>query len=243
MSIDETARVQRRYDRQAAIYDLKEAPWELLAFKRLRRRLWGQVSGGRVLEVGVGTGKNFAHHPAGARVVGIDLSPRMLQRAARRARRLGRHIDLIVADAQQLPFRDGAFDAAAASFVFCSVPDAVAGLEEARRVLRTDGKVHLLEHVRARNPIAGWLMDRLNPIVVRMMGANINRQTVENVRRAGIAVEDVESRAFGIVKLIRGSATRRGSEEPARASRTGRSVRRAIDGKQIGDVGAGLESR
>lgn len=205
MGADETARTQKRYDRQAAIYDLTELPMELLGFGRMRRRFWGEVRGNLVLEIGVGTGKNFSHHPRGARVVGIDVSPKMLARAARRGRRLGRHIDLVLADAQRLPFRDGVFEAAAATFVFCSVPDPVAGLEEVRRVVRDDGEVRLLEHVRARNRLAGWIMDRLNPIAVRLTGANINRDTVSNVARAGIGIEGVESGVLGIVKLIRGS--------------------------------------
>ncbi|MBI2912700.1 MAG: class I SAM-dependent methyltransferase [Chloroflexi bacterium] len=205
MGIDETARVQARYDRQAGIYDLKEAPMEWLV-KGLRRRLWGEVKGAAVLEVGVGTGKNLPNHPEDARVIAMDISPRMLRRAASRARRLGRHVDLVVADAQQLPFRDGAFDAAADTFVFCSVPDPVAGLQEVRRVVRDGGRVHLLEHVRARGRLVGRLMDLLNPIAVRLSGANINRDTVSNVARAGIALDSVESRGFGIVKLMRGSA-------------------------------------
>ncbi len=205
MDTAKTIDTQKRYDRQAAIYDLTELPMELLGFGRMRRRFWGGVSAGNTLEIGVGTGKNFSHHPPGATVVGIDVSPKMLARAARRARRLGREIDLVLADAQQLPFRDGVFATAAATFVFCSVPDPVAGLEEVRRVVRDDGEVRLLEHVRAANRLAGWIMDRLNPIVVRMAGANINRDTVSNVARAGIGVEGVESGVLGIVKLIRGS--------------------------------------
>ncbi len=204
MGTSETVRTQKRYDRQAWLYDLKEWPVEF-AFKPLRRRFWGGVSAGNILEIGVGTGKNFSHHPPGARVVGIDLSPKMLARAARRARRLGRQIDLILADAQRLPFRDGVFGAAAATFVFCSVPDPVAGLEEVRRIVRDDGEVRLLEHVRARNRLAGWIMDRLNPIAVRLAGANINRDTVSNVARAGIRIEGVETMGLGIVRLIRGS--------------------------------------
>ena len=202
----EAARTQKRYDRQAGLYDLFEAPLELLAFGRLRRRLWSEVRGARVLEVGVGTGKNLPYHPDGARFVAVDISPRMLRRAAGRARRLGRNVDLVLADAQRLPFRDGAFDAAAATFVFCSVPDPIAGLEEVRRVLRGDGRVHLIEHVRARNPLMGRLMDLLNPLWVRLAGANINRDTVSNVERAGIALDGVESHGLGIVKLIRGSS-------------------------------------
>lgn len=207
MSCDagEARQVQKRYDRQAALYDLMEAPMELMGLRRLRRRFWRGVSGPRLLEVGVGTGKNIPHYPPGARVVAVDISPRMLRRAASRARRLDREVDLILADAQRLPFRDGAFDTAAATFLFCSVPDPLSGLREVRRVVREEGRVHLLEHVRARSPLIGRLMDLLNPLWVRVTGANINRDTVSNVERAGIALEQVESRSLGIVKLMRGS--------------------------------------
>ena len=200
-----TSLTQKRYDRQAGLFDFWEAPIEALAFKRLRKRLWGEVRGRSHLEVGVGTGKNLRYHPEGARSVAVDISPRMLRRAATRAERLGLGIDLVLADAQRLPFRDGAFDAAAATFVFCSVPHPVLGLREVRRVLRPDGKLHLLEHVRARNPIVGKLMDWMNPLWVRVSGANINRDTVANVQRAGFALDSVESRGFGMLRLIRGA--------------------------------------
>ena len=215
MNDKETRLTQSRYDRQASLYDLTEAPNEILLFGRVRRRLWQGVSAGRLLEIGVGTGKNMPHYPEGARVVGMDISPRMLRKAAAKAQRLGRNIDLVLADAQRLPFRDGAFDGAAATFVFCSVPDPVAGLGEVNRVVRPGGKVDLLEHVRSGFGVTAWVMDRLNPLVVRMMGANINRDTVGNVGRAGIEIDEVESRGFGIVKLIR---ARHGS---ARGDRSG----------------------
>lgn len=203
MNDKETRLTQSRYDRQASLFDLTEAPNELLLFGRVRRRLWQGVAGGRLLEIGVGTGKNMPHYPEGARVVGMDISPRMLRKAAAKAQRSGRHMDLVLADAQRLPFRDGAFDGAAATFVFCSVPDPVTGLQEVNRVVRPGGRVDLLEHVRSGFGVAAWVMDRLNPLVVRMMGANINRNTVDNVSRAGIEIDEVESRGFGIIKLIR----------------------------------------
>lgn len=212
---EETLKTQKRYDRGAALYDLRELPVELLGFGRLRRELWSDVSGRMLLEVGAGTGKNFRYHPAGAAVVAVDLSPKMLRRAQRRAARLGKGIDLVLADAQALPFRDGAFDAAAATFVFCSVPDPVAGLREVARVVKEGGEVHLLEHVRAANPVVGKVMDILNPVSVALQGANINRDTVGNVERAGILLEDVRPHLFGIVKVIRGSAPRRLASEEA----------------------------
>lgn len=204
MTTDETTVTQRRYDRQARLYDITEAPIEWLIFGRLRRRLWAKIGGKLILEVGVGTGKNIPHHPAVARVVAIDLSPRMARKAAARAQRLGRDVQVIVADVQHLPFRDRAFDDTAATFVFCSVPDPVAGLVEVRRVTNEQGKIHLLEHVRSSNGIVGWLMDRLNPVMVRLMGANINRNTVANVERASLSLNSVDTSGFGILKLIRG---------------------------------------
>jgi ubiquinone/menaquinone biosynthesis C-methylase UbiE len=204
MDSSATARTQSRYDRQAGLYDLNEAPIELFLFRGLRRRLWADTGGGTILEVGVGTGKNVPRYPPDARVVAVDLSPRMLKRAASRARRLGRAVDLVLADAEHLPFRDGAFDTVAATFVFCSVPDPVAGLGEMRRAVRAGGRVRLLEHVRAANRLVGGMMDLMNPVWVRLSGANINRDTVSNVAKAGIAVEAVESRGFGLLKLIRG---------------------------------------
>lgn len=201
-----TATTQQRYDRQASTYDLSEAPLELLIFGRPRRQLWAEVQGATILEIGVGTGKNLRYHSANGRVVAMDLSPRMLARAAARARRLGTKVDFVLADAQRLPFRDGAFAAAAATFVFCSVPDPVVGLREMQRAVGQGGRIHLLEHVRAQNRIGGWLMDLINPIAVRIFGANVNRDTVANAAKAGISLDTVETWWLGIIRLVRASA-------------------------------------
>lgn len=200
----DTIATQHRYDRQADRYDITEAPIEFLAFRRLRRRLWSKVSGSRVLEIGVGTGKNLPYRSRGIRNVAIDLSPRMMAKAVRKAEREHLEIDFVLADAQNLPFRDGVFDAAVATFVFCSVPDPVMGLREVKRVVAPSGQVHLMEHVRGGNRIVGRAMDLLNPVVVRVSGANINRDTVSNVAQAGVRIDSVESHGLGIIKLIRG---------------------------------------
>lgn len=203
-----TALARARYDRIAPLYDFLEilaerrySPWRQAFWEEVRRHL---PAGGRLLEVGVGTGKNMPYWPREAGLTAVDLSPRMLERARRKAARLGLRADLRLGDAQALPFPDDAFDAAVATFVFCSVPDPVQGLRELRRVVRPGGFVLLMEHVRSPNPLLGRLMDLLNPLVVRATGANINRDTVENVRRAGLEVDEVvDLGAGGIFKRIR----------------------------------------
>jgi ubiquinone/menaquinone biosynthesis C-methylase UbiE len=158
-------RTQRRYDRLAFAYDILEAPLERLRFAEWRKRLRGRIAGPAVLEVGVGTGKNFPYYPSGEQVVGIDLSPHMLMRARRKASKLDLNVDLREMDVQSLDFPDHCFDTVFATFVFCSVPDPVAGLRELRRVCKPSGRLLLLEHMRPENIVLGLIFDVFNPMV------------------------------------------------------------------------------
>jgi len=200
--IDHATSVARaRYDRLAALYDLLEAPMERGRFATWRQCLWAQVKGPRVLEVGVGTRKNFPFYPPNVQVTAIDFSPKMLERARRNAERLGVPVDLRSMDVQHLTFSDNTFDDVVASFIFCSVPDPIQGLRELRRVAKPSGTIYLLEHVRPPG-LAGKVADLLNPLVVHLYGANINRCTVQNVERAGLRIERVENLWDDVVKLI-----------------------------------------
>jgi len=126
-----------------------------------------------------------------------------LAQAQRRAQALHVDVDLRLGDVQALEFADNTFNDVVATCVFCSVPDPVLGLQEMTRVLKPGGQVLLLEHMRSANPLIGLLMDILNPLVVRMMGANINRRTVENVQRSGLHLVRVEDVGLGgIFKLM-----------------------------------------
>jgi len=200
---DETRTIQKRYNRIAPIYDRMEVIVEQLVFNQWRESLWSHANGREVLEVGVGTGKNLRYHPNHVRVTAIDFSSKMMARAMRRSQAMSTEARFLQIDAQHLAFADDTFDAAAATFVFCSVPDAVLGLKEVKRVVRARGQVLLLEHVRINAPAIGPLMDLLDPVSVRVLGAHIARRTVENVQRAGLVIDRVEEFAPGaLVKLI-----------------------------------------
>ncbi len=202
VDVQETMATRARYNRIAPLYDLMETLAER-RYSHWRARVWSLVSGPQVLEVGVGTGKNMPYYPPDIHVIGIDLSEKMLAKARRRAERLRKSVALIQMDVQALDFPADTFDSAVSTFVFCSVPDPVQGLREIARVVKPGGRVVLLEHVRAENPTIGRIMDLLDPLVARLMGPHINRRTVDNVRKAGLIIEQVEDMgARGIFKLI-----------------------------------------
>ena len=153
-AMDTTEKVEKRYDRNSRFYELYESPMERLMFGGLRRRFFEKINADTpktIIEIGVGTGKNLPYY-RGQHLTGIDISDRMLKSARLKNQKLKKGADLRVADAQALPFADGSFDAALATFVFCSVPDPVKGLREVKRVVKNGGKIYLMEHVRPTRP-------------------------------------------------------------------------------------------
>ena len=175
---------------------------EKLGFFRWRRKVFDSLDGDTILEVGVGTGKNLDFYPVGKPIAAIDFSPGMLSRARRKAEEKGLNVDLVEMDVQDLQFDDQSFDTILATFVFCSVPDPIRGLQEVKRVCKRGGKIILLEHVRPGSTLLGKIFDLLNPITVKLMGVNINRNTVENMKRAGLNVLEEKNLFRDVVRLV-----------------------------------------
>lgn len=195
----ESALVRERYDRTARHYDVMTWPMEVMAMDRYRSRLIAEVDGARVLEVGVGTGRNLSLYPDAVQVDAIDFSPRMLERAQRRPPRA--NVRLALMDIQELAWPSETFDTVVSTCVFCSVPDALKGLQEIRRVLRAGGRALFLEHVRPGTPWLAALFDWLDPFVARR-GPHINRRTMETIRAAGFVVEREENLMSDVLKLV-----------------------------------------
>lgn len=194
--------IKRRYNRIAPIYDALEGILEKLFFKRWRKILWEKVNGKHILEVGVGTGKNFPYYPTDAHITALDFSEDMLEQAKKKRRRNTIQIELELMDVQSLCYADNSFDTIIATFVFCSVPLPIKGLQELHRVCKPGGQVLLLEHVLSSKPTMAKMMHFMNPLIVSMIGANINRKTVKNVQACGFEKVLLDPASKDMVKII-----------------------------------------
>jgi ubiquinone/menaquinone biosynthesis C-methylase UbiE len=195
---------ERRYDRIAFAYDILDVIPERLFYGAWRRRLWGKVAGERILEVGVGTGKNIHFYPKEAHGSAIDISSRMLEKAARRlAGRPDVDIELIRMDIQRLDFDAASFDAVVGSFVLTVVPSPLNALQEIRRVCKPQGNLWLLEFTRSDSKLVGFVQDMITPLASVLYNANVGRDIVKLVRRSGFTIVEVEEVVDGIVRIIR----------------------------------------
>ncbi|MFI3218249.1 MAG: class I SAM-dependent methyltransferase [Methylococcales bacterium] len=198
----DSANIQQRYNRIAPYFEGLEAVIEGLIFKGWRKKCWEKAQGHHILEVGVGTGKNFDYYPADARITAIDFSKEMLKRAEQKRTRKNVTVELDLMDVQSLYFADNSFDTVIATFVFCSVPLPLKGLKELYRVCRPGGQVILLEHVLSSKPAIASVMNFVNPAIVALVGANINRNTVKNVQSCAFSSVHVDESSGDIIKLI-----------------------------------------
>ena len=193
----------------AALYDGMNRSEEKGFLGQWRRQLLAGVTGD-VLEIGAGTGANFQHYPAAARVVALEPDPFMLKRAEQKLADLGRtNITLQQAPAESLPFPDASFDTIVSTLVLCTVRDPQRALDEMRRVLRPGGRVVFIEHIRA-DGFGGRVQDAIHPIWGWFgAGCHPNRRTDATLRDAGwdVVIDD-RHRVMRLVPMIRGHAQR-----------------------------------
>lgn len=186
------------YDRLARFYDCAFAPFEERFLSRWRAETLALLpSDGTILEIGAGTGANFRFYPEGGHAFSTELSIKMLEVAAGKAKRN----KLIQSDAESLPFGENVFDAAFATLVFCSIPDPAKAFAELRRVVKPGGRIILLEHVRPKR-VLGRIFDLLNVLTVLLIDDHFNRRTAELAAKSGLQIEEVREKARGAVNLI-----------------------------------------
>ncbi len=196
----------------ARLYDPILWLGERTGLSRWRRNL---VSGaaGRVMELGAGTGLNLAFYPGTIEeLVLVEPDRHKAERLAGKARTAAPGAEVVRAPAELLPFADGRFDTVVATLVFCTVADPMAAIREVERVLKPDGRLLFLEHVRSDGERLGPLQDRLErPWMKVADGCHCNRRTVPLIREAGFDVEIAASADRWLMlpttrPLVRGSA-------------------------------------
>jgi len=186
----------------AVVYDALMWPFERAALGAWRRRLVARA-GGRILEVGAGTGSQLRWYPAGVEVTALEPDPRMAARARRAAMRAAARVTVIEGVAEHLPFADASFESAVTTFSFCTVADPAAGLGELRRVLTPGGRLLMLEHVHLRWQPGRRLQSWAAPAWAAVAGGcRLDRDTGRFVREAGFDVLHERSHVLGwIVEL------------------------------------------
>lgn len=197
-----------RYQRIAPYYDLLDLPFEYRRYRKLRPLLFAGLSG-RILDAGVGTGRNFSFYPLGSEVTGIDLSPAMLARAVLRLPEAAARVELREMDVTCMDFPDGRFDAAAATFLFCVLPDElqIPALREIRRVVKPGATFRLLEYTRPQGLLRKAVTKLWEPWVYWAYGAGFDRRTEEHVPEAGWRIVETRFVVADLIKMITARAS------------------------------------
>lgn len=181
----------------ARLYDPFTAGAERAGLGAARHALLQDVRG-RVLELGAGTGANVEHYPPGAEVTYTEPDRHMAKRLRARG------VEAVQAGAEALPFPDGSFDTVVATLVFCTVPDVAAALREARRVLRPDGQLLFLEHVRAApgSRVARWQHRLRVPWKMIAGGCHCDRDFLAALRANAFDAENVREESWRFMPPI-----------------------------------------
>lgn len=191
-----------KYTRIARFYELFEWPLEIFHLQSLRKEVIAKVAG-KVLEVGVGTGKNLPLYPPDTDLTGIDFSSGMLEIAREKQQRLAlQNCTLVEMDIEDMRFESNTFDTVVSTFVFCTVPHPQKGLHELYRVLKPGGKAIFLEHMKSRSQwlnAALWFMERFS---IPSLGTSMLRETQKGIEKAGFTVLSSHNKIFDVLRLI-----------------------------------------
>jgi ubiquinone/menaquinone biosynthesis C-methylase UbiE len=183
-----------KYNRISRIYEFIDLPLELLYFRKWRKEALSDLNG-NVLEVGIGTGRSLKHYPLSCTITGIDNSEGMLEKARKKAKDM-KNVTLLLMDAEHLDFPDNSFDYVVTSFVLCTIPDPVKALKEMRRVLKQSGELIALEHMCSNTPFIARLEDLIKPFMFSLLGDNVTRDAVKEIKEAGFTIQEIINLAF-----------------------------------------------
>jgi ubiquinone/menaquinone biosynthesis C-methylase UbiE len=158
-----------------------------------RERVIGAAEG-RVLEIGVGSGRNLPfYRPSTKQILALEPSPKLVD-MARRVPHPGTDVSFLEASAESIPLDNGTVDTVVTTWTLCTVPQAVTALGEMRRVLRPSGRLLFVEHGLAPDGRVRWWQDRLDPAWKSISGGcHLNRPIQTMIERAGFRIDRLET--------------------------------------------------
>lgn len=192
---EENLSLRAKYNVTALFYDLLDYPWERV-YKHWRPRILGDLRG-KVLEAGVGTGRNFRHYHESVELTGIDLSDVMLRKAARKANKAPCKITLLHDDASVMSHvESNRFDWIVSTFLCCVMPDEFQplALEQFGRVLKPGGRFRLLEMIYSRNRKIRKRQELFSSFVEKVYGARFDRKTEQYIEESSTL--DITAKRF-----------------------------------------------
>jgi ubiquinone/menaquinone biosynthesis C-methylase UbiE len=192
---------EKSYDGVAKYFDLFRAgdmrrwgPSQRTLFKNLK---------GKVLYIGIGTGQEIINFPPGLDITAADLSYKMLRQSQTRVQNYAGKIHRCQMDAETTAFADNTFDTILTVCVLCSVKHPVPCLQELKRVLKPDGELVMFEHVLSHNPVYALILKTMSCITEYLEATYLDRDTVNNVEKAGFKIHSHKNVYLDIVKALR----------------------------------------
>ena len=192
---EENLSLRAKYNITALFYDMLDYPWERM-YREWRPGLLGDLRG-KVLEAGVGTGRNFQHYHESVELTGVDLSDVMLRKATKSAKKADCKIELIHDDASLMHHVDSnQYDWVISTFLCCVMPDEFQpmALEQFNRVLKPGGRFRLLEMIYSKDKAIRRRQDLFTSFVEKVYGARFDRKTVQYLEESDDL--DITSKRF-----------------------------------------------
>lgn len=200
----DNSKTQAKWDSAAALFDLMGGFGPEKRWQAHKQKLFSGMDG-KILFLAVGTGLDISCFPPGQDITGIDISSKMLEKAAPRVAAYRGRMTARQMDVHDMDFAEASFDQVYTSCTFCSVPGPIEGLSALRRVLKPGGVLKMFEHTGSATFPFSLMLNVVNPLC-RHLGPELNRDTVANVRAAGFEVSKVNNIFLDVVKTIEARA-------------------------------------
>ncbi len=193
---------RKKWDRAAATFDLMAGEGAEKRWQPNKQKLFNRMGDGHILFMALGTGLDVACFPPHRHISAIDISPEMLKYAQPRIAQYNGNIEAQTMDVHDMSFPENHFEQIFTSCSFCSVPDPIDGLKALRKVLKPGGELLMFEHTGSQFFPFNLMLNTMT-LLSKNVGPDMNRPTVNNVRKAGFEIIEVENIYLDVVKIIR----------------------------------------